>query len=192
MDFCEYFNNNHQNNTSSDLDAYKTYYDSYSNYLVAKKYNNNDIKTYRMNTLIDCFISMNNLDNNLREDLRKYYMMNIKDNFNRILDPPKCQLFEDEKQSRLEMLQQQYEDETDDVKQHYKGLQDKYRYYSDLLERINHPQDEQFPYDDEYSDGYTTETFSDNYEEEYDDYYDEYEYYEDDYDNDEYNSDYEY
>lgn len=181
-DFCDYFNNkNNQNHVFQDAQAYKTYYDAYSSYLVARKYNLEDVKTYRMNSLIDYFMELNKLNQNYREDLRKYYLTYIKDNFNTVLNAPRCPFYEAERLQREEEQQAQYEDDTDEVRQHYKDLEAKYKCIVDMVYKINHPDEEQ--YDDEYyaySDRSSTTSDTIDFDEY--DYYEDYEY-DDNYDN---------
>jgi len=192
-DFCEYLNNESDRKMFlNEIDAYKTYYDSYSNYLVSKKYNINDIKTYRMNSVIDCFITINNLGNNYREELRSYYLTHVKDTFDKRFNPPRSLFFDEEKLQRQELLQQQYYDETDDIKQHYLYLQNKSAYFADLLDRCNQSLDEQVNNEYEYSDEYTSDVSSEINDYNDDDMYDEYDYDEsyENYENEEYYSDY--
>lgn len=197
VDFCSYFNNDNNVSTRfTDMSAFKNYYNAYSNYLVARKYNLEDIKRYRMNSVIDCFIQINMLSDTYRDELRKYYLRYIKDDFNRILDPPRCPFYLEEKQQKEEALQQQYENETDEVKQHYNELDAKYKYLAHLNYVLNHPDEHEDTIADNYLDycDYTSTSSEacDNYYDEYS--HDEYEFYDaydnDNYDEEDYDDDY--
>jgi hypothetical protein len=194
MDFCGYFNN--QNNNKSEFNeiaAYKNMYNAYSSYLVARKYNLEDIRKYRMNSLIDYFIQINKLPDNSREEFRKYYLAYIKDDFNVTLNPPRCPFYEEEKAKREEAERQRIEDENDDIKEHYRQLDCRYKFFAELVHRLNNPQlyeynenDENLLYDDDLSTSDSNESYEEYSSYEYDD--DQY----DGYDNEDYMSDDEY
>ena len=186
VDFCDYFNN--QNNAKSEFDeiaAYKSMYNAYSSYLVARKYNLDDIKKYRMNSLIDYFIQINKLPDNTREEFRKYYISYIKDDFNVTLNPPKCPFYEEERIQREEAERQRIEEENDDIKEHYRQLDCKYKYFANLVHRLNNPHlyeddnhDDYLLYDDNTSTSDSDESYEDYSSYEYDD--DQNDYYEND------------
>ena len=184
--FCEYFNGPGQKHDH--YEANKIYFDAYCSFMVSRKYDIDDIKKYRMNSVIDYFMDYNDLNPVYREDLRKYYQTYIKDTFNKTLNAPRCIFYEEEKRQREEQMQQQFEDETDEVNQHYRELASKYKYFADLVYKKSHPEpelaNEQDYYEssstsseaNDYNDGYSTDEY------ECDDGYDQY-------DNDEYMSD---
>ena len=103
-------------------DALKDYYDAYCSYLVSRKYNTETIKTYRKNAIIDFYMTEKKLDNSFRKVLDAYYIQNIKDTFNKKLNPPVCFFHE----VRMEEAREKREIETDDVAQHYINLKKKY------------------------------------------------------------------
>lgn len=180
-DFCDYFNNrNNQNPAFQDAEAYKSYYNAYSSYLVARKYDLKDVKTYRMNSLIDYFMELNHLSNTYRQDLRKYYLQHVKDDINTVLNAPRCPFYEAERLQREEQKQAQYEEDTDEVRQHYKDLEYKYKCIADFVHRINHPEEDKLDdIENYYSDHSSTTSETVDYDEyEYDDYD-----YDDNYDN---------
>jgi hypothetical protein len=103
-------------------DALKDYYDAYCSYLVSRKYNTETIKTYRKNAIIDFYMTEKKLDNSFRNELDAYYIQNIKDTFNKKLNPPVCFFHE----VRMEEAREKREIETDDVAQHYINLKKMY------------------------------------------------------------------
>ena len=119
--------NDEKNNFQDYEDALKDYYDAYCTYLVSHKYDIDVIKSYRKNAIIDFYITQNNLDNSLRKELDNYYIENIKDTFNKKLNPPPCFFHE----ARMEKLQEEErvkrDIETDDVAQHYINLKNMYK-----------------------------------------------------------------
>jgi hypothetical protein len=194
-DICTDENNNH---TDID-DALKDYYDAYCSYLVSRKYNADTIKTYRKNAIIDFYITQNNIDTSLRSELDKYYIANVKDTFNKKLNPPPCFFHEVRMAKKQEEYIEKRDIETDDVAQHYINLKNMYKTvyaeinnqnnvqnnlndnnniqsdYNDDLESNN---DKYFDYDEEYYNIYDSEYYSDN------EYYSDT--YSDDYDNNDY------
>jgi hypothetical protein len=193
-DICTDENNNH---TDID-DALKDYYDAYCSYLVSRKYNADTIKTYRKNAIIDFYITQNKIDTSLRAVLDKYYIANIRDTFNKKLNPPPCFFHEVRMAKKQEEYIEKRDIETDDVAQHYINLKNMYKTvyaeinnqnnvqnnlndnniqseYNDDLESNN---DKYFDYDEEYYNIYDSEYYSDN------EYYSDT--YSDDYDNNDY------
>jgi hypothetical protein len=180
-----------------ELAAFKDYYTAYSSYLVARKYNLDDIKKFRMNSVIDYFMQVNMLADTCRGDLRKYYLKHISDVFDKTLDPPRCPFYLEEKYTREEQKTKEYEEQTDEVKQHYRELDAKYKYFAELNHKLTcHDED-----DDNMSSSGTYQEYHDyasTSSEAYDNYYDEYSYDEydndacdnDNYDDDEYDDDY--
>jgi hypothetical protein len=189
-DICTDENNNHTNND----DALKDYYDAYCSYLVSRKYNTDTIKIYRKNAIIDFYITQNKIDTSLRAVLDKYYIANIRDTFNKKLNPPPCFFHEVRMAKKQEEYIEKRDVETDDVAQHYINLKNMYKTvyeemnnlnnvnnlndnnniqsdYNDDLESNN---DKYFDYDEEYyniydSDYYTdNEYYSDTYSDDYD------------------------
>jgi hypothetical protein len=194
-DICTDENNNHTEND----DALKDYYDAYCTYLVSRKYNADTIKTYRKNAIIDFYITQNNIDTSLRSELDKYYTANIKDTFNKKLNPPSCFFHEARMAKKHEEEFEKREIETDDVAQHYISLKNMYKTVYDEMNNQNNVQNNfndnyniQSDYNDELESN--NDKYFDYYEEYYNiydsDYYSDNEYYSDtysdDYDNNEY------
>lgn len=119
------------NDETNDLqeydDALKDYYDAYCSYLISRKYNTDEIKKYRKNTIIDLYIMQNKLDNSLRSDLDNYYNNNIIDTFNKKLDPPPCFFHQARMSQKYQEEQEKRELDTDDVAQHYINLKNMYK-----------------------------------------------------------------
>ena len=175
VDFCDYFNNdNNQSHLFADIAAFKDYYNAYSNYLVARKYNLEDIKRFRMNSVIDYFMQINMLNDTYRDELRKYYVNHINDAYNRTLNPPKCPFYLAEKLTKEQTRLQQFEDETDEVKQHYKELDAKSKYLVELNYKLNHPEENDDNMTDNYNEEYEYSSTSSETNEYYEDSYDEY------------------
>jgi len=181
---------NDENNNSQDEDALKDYYDAYCTYLVSRKYNTEIIKNYRKNTIIDFYITQNNLDNSLRKELDNYYIKNIKDTFNKKLNPPPCFFHEVRMEKKYQEESEHRDIETDDVAQHYINLKNMYKtVYEEMSSNTtNHiilNDNNQSEYDDNES---NYDKYGDNYDEYYNiyesDYYSEYEYYSDAYSDD--------
>ena len=114
-------------------DALKDYYDAYCTYLVSRKYNTETIKTYRKNAIIDFYMTEKKLDNSFRNVLDAYYIQNIKDTFNKKLNPPVCFFHE----VRMEEVRQKREIETDDVAQHYINLKKKYEAVYEEMTKVS-------------------------------------------------------
>jgi hypothetical protein len=187
-------NNNHLDYD----DALKDYYDAYCTYLVSRKYNEDVIKTFRKNAIIDFYITQNNIDNSLRNELDKYYITNIIDKFNKQLNPPPCFFHEVRMAIKNEEEKEKRDIETDDVAQHYINLKNMYKYIhdemsnlanshnnlsdnniqSDYCDELESNNDKYFDYYDEYYDIYDSDYYTDN------DYYSDN--YSDDYDNTDY------
>jgi len=149
-------------------DALKDYYDAYCSYLVSRKYTPDVIKTYRKNAIIDFYITENKIDGSRRKELDDYYIANIKDNFNKKLEPPSCFFHQVRMAEKDREAQEKREIETDDVAQHYINLKNMYKNVFDLMNNTssNKPSNNNEPtsdYDDTNS----------NYDK-YTDYYDEY------------------
>jgi hypothetical protein len=181
VDFCSYFNNdNNRSMRFDELGAFKDYYAAYSSYLVARKYDLEDIKRFRMNSVIDYFMQINMLNDTYRDELRRYYIKYVQDDFNRTLNPPRCPFYLEEKYAEEQQKLKEYEDETDEVKQHYRELDAKYKYFAELNHKLTcHDED-----DDNMSSSESYQEYHDyasTSSEAYDNYYDEYSY--DDYDN---------
>ena len=156
-------------------DALKDYYDAYCSYLVSRKYTPDVIKTYRKNAIIDFYITENKIDGSRRKELDDYYIANIKDNFNKKLEPPSCFFHQVRMAEKDREASEKREIETDDVAQHYINLKNMYKNVFDLMNNTssNKPSNNNEPtsdYDDTNS----------NYDK-YTDYYDEYYAYDSDY-----------
>ena len=114
-------------------DALKDYYDAYCSYLVSRKYNTETIKTYRKNAIIDFYMTEKKLDNSFRNELDVYYTQNIKDTFNKKLNPPVCFFHE----VRMEEAREKREIETDDVAQHYINLKKMYEAVYEEMTKVS-------------------------------------------------------
>jgi len=186
---------NDENNNCPDYDdALKDYYDAYCSYLVSRKYDSNAIKTYRKNAIIDFYITQNNFDNSLRKELDSYYIENIKDSFNKKLEPPPCFFHEVRMEKKSEEAREKRELETDDVAQHYINLKNMYKTVYEEMNSTpsNNTLNDNMAIQSEYED---TESNYDKYGDYYEEYYNiydsdnytDYEYfsdgYSDDYDN---------
>jgi hypothetical protein len=152
-------------------DALKDYYDAYCSYLVSRKYTPDVIKTYRKNAIIDFYITENKIDGSRRKELDDYYIANIKDNFNKKLEPPSCFFHQVRMAEKDREASEKREIETDDVAQHYINLKNMYKNVYDLMNNTTSNNNEPTSdYDDTNS----------NYDK-YTDYYDEYYAYDSDY-----------
>jgi hypothetical protein len=161
------------------LDAIRDYCNNISSFLLIKKKDINDIKKYRKEIIIDYYISTYKVDN--KEALNNYYLTNIKDTYNRVLNPP----------SSYEYYSNDFiHDINDDVNDHYDFINKKCEYYGNksMTDKNCTEDDLNYAFDD--SDTISVISSCDDYcedYEEYDDYYDEYydeneEYFSDDYD----------
>jgi hypothetical protein len=160
-----------ENNDIQDYDdALKDYYDAYCSYLVSRKYTPDIIKTYRKNAIIDFYIAENKFDNSLRKELDDYYIANIKDNFNKKLDPPPCFFHQVRMEQKCEEENEKRDIETDDVAQHYINLKNMYKSVYELMNNtsINNPYNINDNIQSDYDDN---ESNYDKYTEYYDEYY---------------------
>jgi hypothetical protein len=128
--------NKEKNNFQDYEDALKDYYDGYCTYLVSRKYDTDVIKTYRKNAIIDFYITQNNLDNSLRKELDNYYLENIKDTFNKKLNPPPCFFHEARMEKKQDEEREKREIEMDDVAQHYINLKNMYKSLYDEMNNL--------------------------------------------------------
>ena len=128
--------NKEKNNFQDYEDALKDYYDGYCTYLVSRKYDTDVIKTYRKNAIIDFYITQNNLDNSLRKELDNYYLENIKDTFNKKLNPPPCFFHEARMEKKQDEEREKREIEMDDVEQHYINLKNMYKSLYDEMNNL--------------------------------------------------------
>ena len=119
-------------------DALKDYYDAYCSYLVSRKYTTDVIKTYRKNAIIDFYITENKIDNSMRKELDDYYVANIKDNFNKKLEPPACFFHQVRMEQKDREASEKREIDTDDVAQHYINLKNMYKRVYDLMNNTGH------------------------------------------------------
>jgi hypothetical protein len=119
-------------------DALKDYYDAYCSYLVSRKYTTDVIKTYRKNAIIDFYITENKFDNAMRKELDDYYVANIKDNFNKKLEPPVCFFHQVRMEEKDRESSEKREIDTDDVAQHYINLKNMYKRVYDLMNNTGH------------------------------------------------------
>ena len=185
--------NDEKNNFQDYEDALKDYYDGYCTYLVSRKYDTDVIKTYRKNAIIDFYITQNNLDNSLRKELDNYYIKNIKDTFNKKLNPPTCFFHEARMEKKQDEEREKKEIETDDVAQHYINLKNMYKTVYDEMNNLTTHQTNNIMFNDNnLSECDETESNYDRYGDYYDEYYNiydsdnysEYEYYSDTYSDD--------
>jgi len=182
-----------ENNICPDYDdSLKDYYDAYCSYLVSRKYDTNTIKKHRKNAIIDFYITQNKLDDAVRKELDNYYIENIKDAFNKKLNPPPCFFHQVRMEAKNNEAFEKREIETDDVAQHYINLKNMYKTLYDEMTSVstnaNNANDiniqndfddtdsnyDKYDYYDEYyniydSDYYTEyDDYSDAYSDEYD------------------------
>ena len=185
---------NIQNDSSDTLlecqdydDALKDYYDAYCSYLVSRKYDTDTIKVYRKNTIIDLYITENKIADSLRKELDDYYTKNIKDAFNKKLNPPPCFFHQVRTAQKCEEARVKREIDTDDVAQHYINLKNMYKSVYEgmttLSKNANNPTyNIQSDYEDNESNYDNNCEYYDEYYNIYDsDYYTEYDYYSDAY-----------
>lgn len=174
--FCNFINNNEE--CDDDTAAFKTYFDAYSNYLVSKKYQMNDIKRYRMNSIIDYFIQHKKPDIN-KQELYNHYHKHVKDNFNMTLNPPKNLLYEQEKQEYEDKKMEEFINDTDDVQQHYRDYLNRCQYLAQVgLYCSNKQEDNDIEYLSDSDESYYSDNYSSYDDYEYDDVYDNYDYFE--------------
>lgn len=114
-------------------DALKDYYDAYCSYLVSRKYDTETIKVYRKNAIIDFYITENKIADSLRKELDEYYIKNIKDAFNKKLNPPPCIFHQERMAQKCEEERMKREIDTDDVAQHYINLKNMYKNVYDTI-----------------------------------------------------------
>lgn len=149
LNFCEYFVNDRPQIELCDLEDYKQYFNAYNSFMVSKKMSLNDIKKYRMNSIIDYYMDIHKNQQNTqpRNVYLEIYQNNIRDQFNKTLNPPVNPFFLEERERKEAEEKQRKEDENDDIKDHYRYLELKYKYFADLVYRMNHPQE----FEDDYS-----------------------------------------
>ena len=149
-------------------DALKDYYDAYCTYLVSRKYTTDVIKTYRKNAIIDFYITENKIDDAMRKELDDYYITNIKDNFNKKLEPPPCFFHQVRMEQKNTEAQDKRDVDTDDVAQHYINLKNMYKNVFELMNNTVSNNNEHT------SDCDDTDSNYDKYTEYYDEYYNAY------------------
>lgn len=169
---------NIQNDSSDTLlechdydDALKDYYDAYCSYLVSRKYDTDTIKAYRKNTIIDLYITENKIAGSLRKELDDYYTKNIKDTFNKKLNPPPCFFHQVRTAQKCEEARVKREIDTDDVAQHYINLKNMYKnVYESMTNQHSHNphRNHNDPLHVDYED---TDSNYDKYTDYYDEYY---------------------
>jgi hypothetical protein len=153
-------------------DALKDYYDAYCSYLVSRKYTTDIIKTYRKNAIIDFYITENKFDNSMRKELDSYYDANIKDNFNKKLDPPTCFFHQVRMEKKNEEALEQRDIDTDDVAQHYINLKNMYKNVYNMMNNTTMNNNNLNNMSDNiHSECDDIESIYDKYTEYYDDYY---------------------
>jgi hypothetical protein len=184
--FADLYNDTGEKWEAQDCDdALKDYYDAYCTYLVSRKYTTDVIKTYRKNAIIDFYMTEKKFDPSVRKELDAYYIQNIKDTFHKTLNPPPCFFHE----VRMEQKREQREIDTDDVAQHYIGLQNKYKAVYEEMTNVATTNTNTNPLNCDFqSDCDDLESNYDYYDEYYNmydsDYYTENEYYSDGYSDD--------
>lgn len=174
--FADYLNNSKNANNKSIDETLKEYYNAYTTFLMTRKYNIDKIKYYRMNVIVDSFMyNINMTDIDIRKSLINYYIKNIKDCLDNTLKPKACFFVKARLERQAYEKIDKYEKDTDEIALHYKGINDKNKYYYEKsIEIIN---------DDNYSESYIENEYCDE-----DDYYSDYN--TDDYYYDEYVTDY--
>lgn len=192
--FVEFANILIGDNTIAD-DSLKIYnikemYDGYIKYLMVKKCDSEDIKRYRMETAVDYYLDFYGNNNIDRNALILQYKDFITDNFNKKLNHPKCFLTIARREHIAYELKEKMDYENCDINTHYKMINMKYEYYSELNNSEKHKQAIK---NDDYCDEYNENHYDDEHDssicnsDDYDDYYCEYiseddsEYYSDDY-----------
>jgi hypothetical protein len=110
-------------------DSVKELFNCYTTHLVTRKYSIEKIKELRMESIIDNYIHFHDNEGNFeREMLRNHYKNNVCDSFDKKLNPPKCFFA----QARREVISQEIADkkerDTDEIADHYKTINDKYKY----------------------------------------------------------------
>jgi hypothetical protein len=179
-------------------DALKDYYDAYCSYLVSRKYDTDTIKAYRKNTIIDLYITENKIADSLRKELDDYYTKNIKDAFNKKLNPPPCFFHQVRTAQKCEEARLKREIDTDDVAQHYINLKNMYKNVYESMtnqhsQHSHHSHSHRNHNDPLHADYEDTDSNYDKYTDYYDEYYNMYgsDYYTDhDYNSDNCSDDY--
>lgn len=173
QDFNTFANNLINSNIEdTSIDSIKELFDSYTTYMVTKKMPQNDIKHNRMNSIINYYEYYKN-QNYDKNNLIEYYNKNVKDDFNKILNPPKCLFTAAQRERRIEKEKEEFEKETDDIAHHYKEINDKYLYYYNESQR-NYEDEEISEYEYEDNDDNNEGYYTSDSEYYYDEYYSEY------------------
>jgi hypothetical protein len=112
----------------------KELFDCYTTFLVTRKYSHEKIKELRMDSIIENYIHLYDIEGNLeREMLRKAYKENVSDSFDKKLNPPKCFFAEARRERIAEEIAEKKERDTDDIGHHYKSINDKYKYIYEVF-----------------------------------------------------------
>jgi hypothetical protein len=74
----------------------------------------------------------------MRKELDDYYVANIKDNFNKKLEPPACFFHQVRMEQKDREASEKREIDTDDVAQHYINLKNMYKRVYDLMNNTQH------------------------------------------------------
>jgi len=166
--FANYMNNYSSNYKEKIDESLKDYYDAYTTFLITRKYTINNIKYNRMNAIIDNFMYHKNInDNKNRKSLVCYYISNIKDDINNNNKPKPCFFVKARLERQAYEKIDKYEMETDDVKSHYKEVNDKYKYYYEESVKVVNDDNESDYYIDNLN--YDNEDYNTDYNT--DDYY---------------------
>jgi len=132
VEFANILNNdNCITDTSRKIYYIKELYDSYTKYLMVRKYSIDNIKNKRMYSVINNYIDFYGDNKNYdRNKLESEYKNMIVDNFNKKLNPPKSFFTT----SRRDYLDYEYKkkikEENCDINNHYKNINKKYEYYN--------------------------------------------------------------
>jgi hypothetical protein len=185
---------NDNNLTDDSLKIYniKELFDGYIKHLMARKYNKDDIKEYRMETVVNYYIDFYGDNKNYdKNKLITHYKNCIVDNFEKKLNPPKSFFTMARREYIANELKEKMENENCDINTHYNTINKKYEYYNELnnTEKQKQINDNDEYYCDYYENNiYDDDHNSSNYNsDDYDDYYCDYiseddsEYYSDDY-----------
>lgn len=155
VEFANILNNdNYITDTSHKIYYIKELYDSYTKYLMVRKYSIDNIKIKRMYSVINNYIDFYGDNKNYdRKNLENEYKNRIVDNFNKKLNPPKS-FFTTAHRDYLDYeYKEKIKEENCDINTHYKNINKKYEYYNNHKKNINvntEDNDEVYLYEDMY------------------------------------------
>jgi hypothetical protein len=101
----------------------------YTTFLVTRKYSSEKVRELRMESIIENYIHLFDIDGKLERGLlRKNYEERVIDTFDKKLNAPKCFFAEARRERNAQEIAEKKERDTDDIAHHYKGITDKYKY----------------------------------------------------------------